>query len=247
MLSDDQLALIVQDFYAYVLDQENRTRLRLGAIPEDARLRRAEFYKKVALQARKDLSSNVLGNVDIIAWAMMRKHNTENLLGKDEKNQLKQALLRAGIHAAEAVCARYEGDFKSRGTSCSSKKPRRYSPRQLRQYRQGHPSGNHPPAFDAPSFSTVSADFITRQKQLRRWENQTAAQNEKSYELFSVICGDYPLAKDTKSMRRDLRTSSNDCLLTTARQRNIAARRRNRYCRSTPPAGIRPNGCPFAR
>jgi hypothetical protein len=39
MLSDDQLALIVQDFYAYALDQENRTRLRLGAIREEARLK----------------------------------------------------------------------------------------------------------------------------------------------------------------------------------------------------------------
>jgi len=37
-----------------------------------------------------------------------------------------------------------------------------------------------------------------KQKRLRRWENQTAAQNEKSYELFSAICGDCPLAKYTK-------------------------------------------------
>jgi len=47
-------------------------------------------------------------------------------------------------------------------------------------------------------FNTVSADFIVKQKRLRRWENQTAAQNEKSYELFSAICGDCPLAKYTK-------------------------------------------------
>jgi hypothetical protein len=53
----------------------------------------------------------VFGNVYFIALAMMRKHKIENLLGKDEKNQLRQALLRGGIDLAEAVRARYEGDF----------------------------------------------------------------------------------------------------------------------------------------
>jgi hypothetical protein len=51
MLSNDQLVPIVQDFYAYVLDQENRTRLRPGAIPEEARLRCAEFFKRVEVVA----------------------------------------------------------------------------------------------------------------------------------------------------------------------------------------------------
>jgi hypothetical protein len=59
MLSDDQLAPIVQDFYAYVLDRENRSRLRLGAIPEEARLKapaRAGDSEGDGREARKDLS-----------------------------------------------------------------------------------------------------------------------------------------------------------------------------------------------
>lgn len=68
MLSDDQLAPIVQDFYAYVLDQENRLRLRLGAIPEEVRLQRAEFFKKVATQSRTDLACNLFGNVYLMPW-----------------------------------------------------------------------------------------------------------------------------------------------------------------------------------
>ena len=118
---------------------------------------------------------------------MMRKHNVENSLDKDEKNQLKQALLRGGIDLAEAVRARYEGDFnyeprdkllkqKVEALFAASPAPVPWTPvRELS------------PASDAPSFNAVSADFITKQKQLRRWENQTAAQNEKTYELFSAI------------------------------------------------------------
>jgi hypothetical protein len=134
---------------------------------------------------------------------------------------------------AEAVRARYEGDFnyeppdkllrqKVEALFAASPAPPETTVRE--------PS----PASDVPPFSIVSTDFITKQKQLRRWENQTAAQNEKSYELFSAICGDYSLAKYAKVDARNLRTSSNDCPLTTARPRNIATKPRNRYRSSTP-------------
>jgi hypothetical protein len=69
MLSDDQLAPIVQEFYAYVLDRENRLRLRLGAIPGEARLNRAEFFKKVAAKSRTDLARNEFDSVYVIANA----------------------------------------------------------------------------------------------------------------------------------------------------------------------------------
>lgn len=41
MLTQDQFARLVQDFYAYVLDLENEVRLNGGYIPEEARGRRA--------------------------------------------------------------------------------------------------------------------------------------------------------------------------------------------------------------
>ena len=44
---------------------------------------------------------NVLGNVYFIALGMMRKHNLENSLDKDEKNQLRQVV---GHNHASAGC-----------------------------------------------------------------------------------------------------------------------------------------------
>jgi hypothetical protein len=45
-LTNHQLAIVVQDFYAHVLDEENRLRLRLVPIPAEVRLKRAAYYKE---------------------------------------------------------------------------------------------------------------------------------------------------------------------------------------------------------
>ena len=111
MLSDDELAAIVQDFYGYVLDEENKLRLRFGRIPEEVRARRAEHFRQVAAQARADLGAKEFGSVSFIAQAMMRKHQLEGRLDETQRRQLAQSLMRGGIELAEAVRARYEGDF----------------------------------------------------------------------------------------------------------------------------------------
>jgi hypothetical protein len=247
MLSDDQLAPIVQDFYAYVLDQENRLRLQLGAIPEEARLRRAEFFKRVATQARTDLACNVFGNVYFIALAMMRKHNIEATLDKEEKNQLRQALLRGGIDLAEAVRARYEGDFnyeprdkllKQKIEALFAASPATVPPKTSIREPSRAPEG--------PTFTIVSADFVSKQKQLHRWENQTAAQNNKSYELFSAVCGDYPLAKYTKMDAAKFK----DVIERLPADYGKAAQYRGKTPQQIlqiDAASGHPNGCPFVR
>ncbi|KRE14320.1 hypothetical protein ASE66_13105 [Bosea sp. Root483D1] len=111
MLSDDQLAAIVQDFYGYVLEQENKLRLRHGRIPEEVRVRRAEHFSTVAKQARADLGANEFGSVAFISEAMLRKHKLAGQLDETSRNQVSQVLMRGGIELAEAVRARYEGDF----------------------------------------------------------------------------------------------------------------------------------------
>ena len=97
MLSDDQLAAIVQDFYGYILDA--------------VRARRAEYFRQVAAQARADLGANEFGSVFFITWAMMNKHQLQGRLDETERRQLAQSLIRGGIELAEAVRARHEGDF----------------------------------------------------------------------------------------------------------------------------------------
>ncbi|WP_248311413.1 site-specific integrase [Bosea sp. ASV33] len=189
MLTDDQLAAIVQDFYAHVLAEENKLRLRLGRIPEEVRTSRAEHFGQIAAQARADLGANEFGSVSFITQAMMRKHKLEGQLDETQTRQLAQSLMRGGIDLAEAVQARYAGDFN-------------FEPRDKLLARKVEAVFNPPPlppketttADGQPLFGVVAAAFVTKQKQLRRWENQTAGQNEKSYELFKAICGDRPLS-----------------------------------------------------
>lgn len=199
MLTTDQLAVIVRDFYDYVLDQENRLRFRLGPIPEEARLKRAEFYRQVADQTRTALASNNFDDGYLVSLAMMRKHGLDGKLDEIEKKQFRQAILRGGIELAEAVRARYEGnfDYEPKDRLLREKVDAAFSP-------VGAPPVVEPPLDvrqptpAGPMFSKTAASFVSKQKQLRRWENQTAAQNEKSYELFVAICGDHPVGKYAK-------------------------------------------------
>lgn len=214
MLSDEQLAAIVQDFYGYVLDQENKLRLKLGRIPEEVRARRAEHFLVVAQQARADLGANEFGSVAFITEAMARKHKLAGQLDEIERNQLSQALMRGGIELAEAVRARYGGDFTfeprdkllARKVEALFATPTAEQPQATSQ----QPPTTTPaePPKDAAAkggalFAETAERFVAKQKQLRRWENQTAAQNEKSYELFEAICGNRPLRSYT---RRDAAT-----------------------------------------
>ncbi len=200
MLSDDQLAAIVQDFYGYVLDQENKLRLRHGRIPEEVRARRAEHFNTVAKQARADLGANEFGSVAFISQAMLRKHKLAGQLDETGRNQVSQALMRGGIDLAEAVRARYEGDFnfeprdkllarKVEALFAAPADSQSQAAGQAAPSEHGRQEGREAEAL----FAETAASFVTKQKQLRRWENQTASQNEKSYELFKAICGDRPL------------------------------------------------------
>lgn len=214
MLSDDQLAAIVQDFYGYVLDQENKLRLRLGRIPEEIRAKRAEHFRDVAQRARVDLGANEFGNVAFITEAMVRKHKLTDQLDETGRNQLSQALMRGGIELAEAVRARYEGDFAfeprdkllARKVETLFSQPAAAQP-QAPPQQSPTASPERPKeaaqAEDGALFAETAERFVAKQKKLRRWEKQTAAQNEKSYELFEVICGNRPLRFYT---RRDAAT-----------------------------------------
>jgi integrase len=200
MLTDDQLAAIVQDFYGYVLEEENKLRLRFGRIPEEVRARRAEHFSTVAKQARADLGANEFGSVAFITEAMVRKHKLIGQLDEIGRNQLSQTLMRGGIELAEAVRARYEGDFtfEPRDKLLARKVEALFSqPRAPEQQASAAPE-EKAASESGPLFAKTAADFVAKQKLTRSWENQTALQNEKSYELFEAICGNRPLRSYTR-------------------------------------------------
>ena len=75
MLQDAVLAALVQDFYSTVLERENQMRLmELVLIDDDARHRKARYWKDLAQQARSELAANAFGSVSFISAAMIKKH-----------------------------------------------------------------------------------------------------------------------------------------------------------------------------
>lgn len=196
MLTDDQLAEIVQDFYAHVLEQENRLRLRSSPIPEEVRAKRAAWFKEVAERARSDLATNNFGSAWFTSIAMLRKKGLDASLDQEGMAQLRQALLRAGIELAEAMRGRYEGDFNHQPKDALL--ARKVEALFTAEVQSGEAAHVAPVSASDLMMSKLAAAFVAKQKQLRRWENQTAAQNEKSYELFAEICGDKPPAAYTR-------------------------------------------------
>ncbi|RYY05008.1 MAG: integrase, partial [Alphaproteobacteria bacterium] len=110
MLTDAQLARLVQDFYGLILDQENQGRLTRGAIPNDIRERRVVQYETMAARNREALACNRLEEAGFVTAQMLNKQGIKpSSLSPAELSQARQAMLRAGIDVAEALKARHEG------------------------------------------------------------------------------------------------------------------------------------------
>ncbi len=202
MLTEAQLARMLQDFYNLLLDTENLCRLREQPIDEVRRSGRARHFGAVAQRAREALACNRLDEARFLAEGMLRKQGVVlKGLPPDDLARAEQAMLRAGIDAAEALKARYEGDFNH--------EPRdRLLKMQLEALDEGAPQAAkaappqaaemREPATNAPLFSAVGAAFRASQVATKTWDNQTASQAGATYRLFVDVCGDQPLISYTR-------------------------------------------------
>ena len=194
MLSEQDIAALVKDFYATILAREDETRLLSdGPLPETLRVARIEHYQQLAERSRIDLASNAFGSVRTITDVMLaRRYGMESRFEKPDVRKVQQAMLRAGIEVAETLRARAEGDFN-------------YEPKDrllaaaLREAAEPASSAASPPpsvapAVSGPLFTEEASTF--REAQLRRnvWERQTYLQARKTYALFAEHSGDRPLA-----------------------------------------------------
>ena len=75
MLDEAKLAKLVQDFYATILDQENRARLGPRALHPEAREKRHAYFSDVAAKTRDSLACNRLGDAAVVTEGMLRKQN----------------------------------------------------------------------------------------------------------------------------------------------------------------------------
>lgn len=199
-LTESDLAALVQDFYATVLERENQLRL-IGqtSLSEKERLARVAHYSRVLEQTRNDLATNNFASADMIAASMIKKHGWSAKLTELDVRLVQQAMLRAGCDLAEAVKARFEGNFTYVPKDMLLQVELNRASAQDTAQRDGHHSNAASGLSDrtdeaAPSFKTRAEDFRMSQVRLKVWEQQTALQARKTFELFEQLCGDRPLS-----------------------------------------------------
>ena len=118
-------------------------------------------------------------------------------------------MLRAGVDLAEALQARYAGDFNHEprdrllklklrtddalfSHSASGDTGAGVSPAEI----PAEPSASENPS--EPTLSTITPDFLENQVTTGSWEKQSAAQASATFRLFAEICGDRPLKAYTR-------------------------------------------------
>ena len=201
MLDETQVARLVQDFYTSILDQENRVRLTLPHLPAEAREKRHVYYNDVAAKTRDALACNRLGDAAVVTESMLYKQQiAPSSLDASELAQARQAILRAGVDVAEALKARYEGDFNHEprdrllkiklaevDASAGPPDPVRGTPVS---------AGSQAPA--GPLMSEAGAAFRDTQVATGGWDKQTSHQAGATFRLFIDICGDRVLGTYTR-------------------------------------------------
>ncbi|WP_051092907.1 site-specific integrase [Methylobacterium sp. 77] len=220
MLTDAQLARLVQDFYGLILDQENKGRLTRGAIPNDIRERRVVQYDTMAARNREALACNRLEEAGFVTAQMLNKQGIKpSHLSPAELSQARQAMLRAGIDVAEALKARHEGDFnfEPRDKLLKAQLEATAPPPPFAEQSASAPAPASEPeaTHEAPDpLSVVGAAFRTTQVATGAWDRQTAAQAGATFRLFVDLCADRPLAaytrKDAGRFRERIEQLPND-------------------------------------
>ncbi|MCJ2074385.1 hypothetical protein MKK68_01745 [Methylobacterium sp. E-016] len=198
MLTDTQLARLVQDFYGLILDGEGQGRLTRGAIHSDVRERRIAQYETMVARNRDALACNRLEEAGFVTEHMLRKQGIAAAdLSPADLAQARQAMLRAGIDIADAIKARYEGDFNF------EPRDRLLKMRLESASEQPVPTASPAAASDPEpavtqrqddSLSVVGVAFRTTQVATGAWDRQTASQASATFRLFVDVCGDRPLA-----------------------------------------------------
>lgn len=191
MLTQDQLAHLAQSFYNHILERERTARASGMYLTKDGRIARANYWGNVAEQVRDSLGGNTLDHGSDAARMSARLAGLSwDHLNEAERHQCKEVVHRAGIDLAEALKARYQGDFEFEPRSkllrqALSELAPTAAPVQQQQ----------PEAQAEPLFSKVYPSYIESQLRRGEWRQQTGSQADATYRLFIQICGDKPVSQ----------------------------------------------------
>ena len=210
MLTDAELSRLVQDFYASVLQGDDAVRLaRAEPLPVQFVAAKCDFYRKVAARAHEALACDGFGEArEIAASLLCRQGIATATFGVAGWNQVRQAVLKAGIDVAEAMQARCAGDFEH--------EPKDRRLKMALAALASEPASASTPAVPAAAPSATTSEpvaagtvtllplselwpaFCEQQTVSGAWEGQTASQARATFRLFIDVCGDKPLAAYTR-------------------------------------------------
>lgn len=195
MLDDGQISDLVQRFYEFELDEENRLRLNTGVeFDEPNRLAIVGYYERLLGDLRGALARNELAKANKLVDAMLAREGIDPSIDAVERATLSQAVLRVSCDIASTMRARFEGDFN-------------HSPKDgllvgdgqsTHSANQGGRKRAIPVDPQAPLFTVRAEEFRRDRERRKTWDGQTSFQARKTYQLFPELCGDKRLAHYTR-------------------------------------------------
>jgi len=200
MLSEQDIAAMVKDFYTSTLAHDEAVRLmRDEPIAPQLRAHYIEHYRQLVDQARADLANSAFGSVRMITNAMLARHVGPDVqVEKSDARRVSHAMLRAGIEAAEALKARAEGDFNYEPKDKLLAAALAGSMMAPTTEAQPAPATVEPIAPEGPPFTQAAEEFRLAQIRRKVWEQQTGLQARKTFALFAEQFGDQPLSSFTR-------------------------------------------------
>ncbi|WP_148259295.1 hypothetical protein [Polymorphum gilvum] len=145
-------------------------------LTEDGRAARARYWGGVAQETKKSLGGNMLDHGITTAQMTARMVGlTWRDLDEAERHQCKEVVHRAGIDLAEALKARYEGDFEFEPKSKLLHQALLEVAPAVAPVQQQQPE-----AQTEPLFSKVYPSYIEGQIRRGEWRQQTGNQAHES-------------------------------------------------------------------
>lgn len=203
MLSSDEIARLVKDFYQLTLTIDDHRRLFPEQTwSEEEHQARSDYLDQTLAEQRDALRKNDFEKANPAAQVVMARSNlAEADLRPGEFNQIRQAILRASIDIISELRARQDGDFNRDpqdrllkdalgGASAAPLGPSQVLAPQV--------TPSPLVANGGPSFSEIAEAFRADQIAAKIWDQQTAGQARATYRLFAEVCGNKQLQDYTR-------------------------------------------------
>lgn len=197
MLDDRQIASLVQSFYAFELEDENRMRLTGVEFDEANRQAAISYFDRLGMDVRQALARNELDKADVWLAALLDREGITPELDSLTRAKLQQGILRASCDVAAAMKKRFQGKWYDTPNDPILLHTESW-PDAVQSIGSPEASALEAAVAPAPLFSDRAEDYRQKRIRLKTWDGQTALQARKTYRLFAEVCDDRPITGYTR-------------------------------------------------